>query len=95
MDFELFEKSTATVVLKGYYIDALDSVVLYHDEQMMRLYNVNTGKTEKFNFLKLGSWRKDKLVNMIRLKKITPKTMEVQYYDDADKMKAKTKVYTR
>lgn len=95
MSFELFEKNTARVVLKGYYIDAMYSVMLYHDEQMMRLYNVNTGKTEAFDFPELGNWRKDKLVNMIRLKKITPKTMEIEYYADAEKMEAKTKVYTR
>ena len=95
MDFKLFDKKTAKVILEGYYIDALDSVVLYHDQHNMKLYNVNTGKTTVFNFPKLADWRRDKLINMIRLKTVAPHEIVIEYNDDIDNEKRIIKKYKK
>ena len=44
MMFDLVEKKTANVVFKGDYIDAKDSLILFHAQDTMRLYNIYTKK---------------------------------------------------
>jgi len=95
MDFELFEKETAKVVFKGYYIDAKDSVILLHNQRNMELYNIRTEKIESFDFPKLDNAFSDRLINMIRIKGITPHALTITYYKGPDNYDPAVKTYKR
>jgi len=95
MDFELFEKKTAKVIFKGYYIDAKDSLILFHTQDSMRLYNINTRKIEAFNFPELDEGFSDRLINMIRIKDIAPGVLTITYYKDPDQDEPAIKKYKR
>jgi len=81
--FDLFEKKTASIVLKGFYLDAKNNMLLYHNNDSMKLYNVISHDTETFAFPMQDSgstW----LVNKIAIKSITTGTLTVTFYDDRD-----------
>lgn len=95
MMFDLIEKKTAKVVFKGDYIDARDSLILFHAQDTMRLYNIYTKRIEQFDLPPLDDVQSDRLINMIRIKSITPGALTITYYKNPDENKPVIKKYVR
>ena len=101
-EFELIEKKTGNIIIHASYIDAdeKNSLILYYNatresfSDSMKLFNIVTKTTESFA-VPMDDKEDTRLINKIRIKKISPKYFTVSFFPNIDSGKEIEKKYKR